>query len=313
VLILAASGIGNVPIDALLPRDRINRIKWFIDYAPADQAARLPRFDLVFNAIGDPDVASPALHRAAAFLRDRSEPVLNPPARVLGTQRDQMPQLLVGIPHLVVPPVLRVARAALGDANLPAQLAGAAIPLPVLVRPLGSHGGKNVGLVPAAAAFAQFDPGDAESCYLTGFHDSRSADGYYRKYRMIFVDRRPYPYHLAISQHWLVHYFSADMAATPWKLEEERRFLQDPATVLGPRAWAAIETIGRRLDLDYGGVDFALLPDGRVLFFEANALMLVHLRESPEQFAYKHACVPRIFRAFDTMTAARLGDLGATA
>src|ERR1700722_8921983 len=68
VLILAAAGIGNVPIDFLLPRERINRIKWFIDYAPQDQAACLPRFDLVFNAIGDPDIAEPALRRAAAFL-----------------------------------------------------------------------------------------------------------------------------------------------------------------------------------------------------------------------------------------------------
>src|SRR5277367_7090751 len=105
VLILAAAGIGNVPIDFLLPRERINRIKWFIDYAPQDQAARLPRFDLVFNAIGDPDIAELALRRAVAFLDARPEPVLNPPARVLGTRRDRMPALLAGIDHLVVPPV----------------------------------------------------------------------------------------------------------------------------------------------------------------------------------------------------------------
>jgi hypothetical protein len=34
--------------------------------------------------------------------------------------------------------------------------------------------------------------------------------------------------------------------------------------------------------------------------------MLVHLREPAEQFPYKHAHVPRIFRAFDAMVAARL-------
>jgi tetratricopeptide (TPR) repeat protein len=306
VLILAAAGIGNVPIDDLLPRERINRITWFIDYATPDQAARLPRYDLVFNAIGDPDIAERTLLRAASFLDGRPEPVLNPPAHVLRTRRDQMPGLLAGIDHLVVPPVLRVDREALPAAALPDELADAGISFPILVRPLGSHGGKDVSLIATPDALATLDPGDAERFYITAFHDCRAADGHYRKYRMIFVDRRPYPYHLAISERWLVHYFSADMAAAPWKHEEERRFLEAPATVLAPHALAAIETIGRRLDLDYGGVDFALLADGRVLFFEANALMLVHLREPAEPFPHKHACVPRIFRAFETMMAARL-------
>jgi hypothetical protein len=306
VLILAAAGIGNVPIDFLLPRARVNRVKWFVDYATPGQAAALPRFDLVFNAIGDPDICAPALERAAAFLAGRPEPVLNPPDRVLRTQRDRMPGLLAGVDGLVVPPVMRVDRDGLAAADLPERLARAGIGFPVLARPLGSHGGKGVSLVETPGALAALDPGDAETLYLTAFHDYRSADGGYRKYRMIFVDRRPYPYHLAISGHWLVHYFSADMAAAPWKLAEERRFLEAPETVLGPAALAAVGAIGRRLDLDYGGIDFGLLPDGRVLFFEANALMLVHLRESAEQFPHKHAHVPRIFRAFDALVAMRL-------
>lgn len=306
VLILAAAGIGNVPIDFLLPRARIERIKWFIDYAQPDQPTRLPRFDLVFNAIGDPDICAPALERAAAFLAERAEPVLNSPARVLHTQRDQMPALLADIDQLIVPAVTRVARAALGASDLPARLVAAGIDFPVLVRPLGSHGGKGVSLVATETALAALDPGDADSFYVTAFHDCRSPDGRYRKYRMIFVDRRPYPYHLAISDNWLVHYFSADMAAAPAKLGEEQRFLEAPESVLAPAARAAIGEVGRRLDLDYAGIDFGILPDGRVLFFEANALMLVHLREPAEQFPYKHAHVPRIFRAFDAMVAARL-------
>lgn len=48
------------------------------------------------------------------------------------------------------------------------------------------------------------------------------------------------------------------------------------AFVLGERAMAAIAAIGRRLDLDYGGMDFTLLADGRLFVFEANATMLVH-------------------------------------
>ena len=64
---------------------------------------------------------------------------------------------------------------------------------------------------------------------------------------------------------------------------------------------AAIEAIGIKLDLDYGGIDFSILKDGRVLVFEANATMLVHLNESVEDFPYKHACIPKISDAFDEM------------
>jgi hypothetical protein len=152
-------------------------------------------------------------------------------------------------------------------------------------------------------AVAALRPDEADAYYFTAFHDFRSADGYYRKYRVIFVDRVPYAYHLAISPHWMVHYFSADMLAAPWKRAEEQAFLADPAGVLGAPAMAAVTAIGQRLDLDFAGIDFSILPDGRVLVFEANATMLVHLNDSPVDFPYKHRAVPEIVTAFDAMLA----------
>jgi tetratricopeptide (TPR) repeat protein len=65
---------------------------------------------------------------------------------------------------------------------------------------------------------------------------------------------------------------------------------------------------GRRLDLDYAGMDCTILPDGRVLVFEANAAMLVHLRESREAFAYKHRHVPRIIAAVGDMVLRRIAE-----
>ena len=47
---------------------------------------------------------------------------------------------------------------------------------------------------------------------LIAFVDARSGDGYARKYRVLFIDGRLYPVHLAISAEWKVHYFSSDMA-----------------------------------------------------------------------------------------------------
>jgi glutathione synthase/RimK-type ligase-like ATP-grasp enzyme len=64
----------------------------------------------------------------------------------------------------------------------------------------------------------------------------------------------------------------------------------------------ALAAIGRRLGLDYGGIDFGLLPDGRIVVFEANATMLVHPEHAPA-LAYRNDAVAAIQAAFETMLA----------
>lgn len=118
---------------------------------------------------------------------------------------------------------------------------------------------------------------------------------------MIFVDRRPYPYHLAICDHWLVHYEGAGMDKSAERRLEEQRFLEDPARALGEPVMAAIAEVGRRLDLDYCGADFAITADGRVLTFETNATMLVHDEREDGVFAYKNPAVQAITAAFEAM------------
>jgi hypothetical protein len=241
------------------------------------------------------------------FLARGGKPLLNRPEAVARTARHLLPTTLLGIDHVDVPAVLRLGRNDFGDARLGARFAAIGGSFPALLRPAGAHGGRGVSLIETAEALADIPPGPSDSHYLTAYRDCRSADRHVRKYRIIFVDREPFPCHLAISEHWLVHYFSADMRRSPWKRAEEQRFLEDPASVLGEKAMAAIAAIGRRLDLDFSGIDFAIDGDGRVVVFEANATMLVHLRESRDVFAYKHVHVPRIFQAFETMLARRLG------
>jgi tetratricopeptide (TPR) repeat protein len=284
LLILQGSEAGNVALDALLPVGT-TRLHWFVEAAAPGEERRLPPYDLAFNAIGEADL----LPELAGLLRGLSARVLNPPGRVARTRRDLLPALLGDIPDLVVPEVQRVAGAG-----------RAVMSPPYLLRPAGAHGGAGLHRVDGTEADAGVMAG-AGVYYRTRFHEFRSDDGWYRKYRMIFVDRVPYPYHLAISRDWLVHYFSADMLAEPWKIEEEKRFLADPAAALGARALAAVAAVGRRLDLDYAGIDFAVLPDGRALLFEANATMLVHTEDVGGPLAHKNAFVLYITDAFSAM------------
>jgi tetratricopeptide (TPR) repeat protein len=258
VLILATAQDGNIPLEHLLPEGSATRIWWFIDHAAHPRTHPLPPYDVVFNGIADPDTSQGADAKLAAFLPVCRKKVLNDPARIAHTRRDRLAARLAGL-DLVIPAIRRLDAPGAVD-----------IPAPVLIRPAGAHGGEGVIRVESWPA-----PLPAP-CYVTAFHDVRSPDGFYRKYRMIFVDRVAYPYHLAISPDWLVHYFSADMEAHPWKLAEEAAFLANPVAALGARAYDAILALGRRLDLDYCGVDFTVLPDGRALIFEANATMLIH-------------------------------------
>jgi tetratricopeptide (TPR) repeat protein len=203
VLVLCGAGYGNVPIETLLPRQTTTRLKFFVEYASAADWAALPPFDVVFNAIGDADFLPPGAWQD--HLSRLGTNVLNLPAHVARTRRDLLPTLLAGLPDVVVPRVVRQSECSHASDLI----------YPVLFRPIGAHGGDGVTLLPSVDSVP---PGEA---YLTEYHEYRSADGYFRKYRVIYIAGVPFAYHLAISPHWLVHYFSADMQEAAWKRAEE--------------------------------------------------------------------------------------------
>jgi len=307
VLILCAGkSTGNVPFEALLPGVRNRRIKYAIDYAADDEDAQLPAFDLVFNAIGDPDIAAPLGSRLARFEAQCSRPLLNPNSAITPTSRHRLPTLLDGLDDVQTAPCVRYEGQSFGPhASLRSLLADHGVTFPLLARPVAAHGGDGLVLCDSIEALERRLSTQEGAQYLTAFRDCQSADGFYRKYRVIYVDRQPLPYHLVISPHWIAHYFSAEMESHAWKLAEELLFLQDPRAALGERAMDAIAAIGQRLDLDYGGIDFTLLPDGQVFVFEANATMLAHYERDSGVLAHKNQHVQHIVDAFEHMLAHR--------
>ena len=241
--------------------------------------------------------AAAALEALSTFLAGCDRPVLNTPDRVATTRRDRLPALLGPLPGVVVPSVVRVA-----ESDLPVEAARqAGLRCPALTRPVGSHGGDGVVLLETEDALAGLRPG-AER-YITAYRDYRSPDGLWRKYRTIFVGGALLPYHLAISDQWLVHYKTAGMTGSAARRDEERRFLRDPAAELGAATWSAVRAIGQRIGLDWCGIDFARIEDGRALVFEANATMSVHPEPNDGVLAYKNPAVYAIVDAFEVMLA----------
>jgi tetratricopeptide (TPR) repeat protein len=300
-LILSSAGEGNVPTQHLLPRAKYGRISWYLDHVALQEAGELPAHDFVFNAIGDLDAAPSAHDAAQRFAAHCQRPLINRPECVARTGRSSTASMLGQIDNVVAP----VARLFLGaDGDIGQAILSSALRFPLIVRPAGKHGGIGAKRADSPAELIESLPG-CDAVYATEFVDYLNADGWYRKYRVILVDRRPYPCHLAIGDHWLLHYWSSGMEADAQRRDEELRFLCEPETAIGASAWAALSAIGAKLDLDYAGIDFSVLADGRLLFFEANATMLVH-PEDEVMFAYKNSAVRSIIEAVGSMIERKL-------
>jgi Flp pilus assembly protein TadD len=301
VLVLATVSAGNVPYRLIMPQAHYSRLIWYMEYAREADTPAPDQYDLIFNTIGDADLAEPSAGAVERFLKGVSKPLLNPPAQVMRTRRDRTPDLLGGLSDVVVPRTLRLDARRIAQSGLAVLATEHGFSGPVLARPIGSHGGQGLRLAADIKALGAVPPAPGLDHYLTQYVDYRSPDGLFRKYRVLFVDRQPFAYHQAISDGWLVHHESADMTRFADRRAEEAAFLNDPARALGERGMRAIEQIGRTLDLDYCGVDFSVLPDGRLLIFEANATMLAHLEDPSGPFAHKNPHVARIAQAFQAL------------
>jgi glutathione synthase/RimK-type ligase-like ATP-grasp enzyme len=299
LLLLFAPGAGNTPFDYLVAQVEYEThlLNLLPDIAyDADMLRGCT--DVVFNLVADVDLGGAMLAPARDLAERIGKPVVNHPRQIMRTGRASIARLLAGIADCVVPQTRGYAGAALRAADF--DLAGAGFGFPLLVRLAGTHGGEDLEKVQAQAELDGFVLQRPEAdYYLTEYVDYRSADGWFRKYRFIFVGGAIHPYHLAIGEQWKVHHVTTDMANQPWMQEEEKSFLDNPQGVFGPRQYAALEAIRRTVDLDYFGIDCALDRAGRVVVFEVNACMLVHGRN--QQFPYKAAAVSRIKAAFCAM------------
>ena len=264
----------------------------------------LPQHDLIFNGIGEPDSARSTLEHAAGLVARSRARVINHPRAVLRTDRRAMMARLAAVPGLVVPRTQRFSRAGL----TPERLAAAGFAFPLLVRSPGFHAGSHFEFVADASALHSTLatlPGD--DVYAIAYHDASGADGWVRKYRIVFVDGTPHPVHLALARQWKVHYFSAAMAEQPEHRAEEARFLDNLADVLGADGMTTLCAVGDVLGLDYGGVDFGRRRDGALIVFEANATMTINAPPDDPHWAYRRAAHERAIAAVHAMIA-RTGE-----
>jgi hypothetical protein len=270
-----------------------------------DGTEPLPRADIVFNAISDADRNRDVLRDIATVLDRAGAPVINDPQRVIATARAPLAERLATLAGVVAPRVVTVPIAELRAAP-DATATRAGFTFPLLARAPGFHTGTHFERVEAAtdmaAALANFPVGDV---LLMEFADTRSADGLVRKYRMMAIDGTLYPLHVAVSPHWKVHYFTADMTGSAANRAEDERFLADPAAAIGAHALEALGRVRAAVGLAYMGIDFGIDAAGRVVVFEANATMIVLPPAADAMWNYRRVPVRCIIDAVRAMLTPR--------
>jgi phosphoserine aminotransferase len=310
VVKLTSATTGNAPVERFLD-DRTFQI-WIVVPEFYDPRQPLPPHQLVFNAIGDFDAVPGALRAAESVLALTSARVINQPAAVAQTGRCANWSRLAGLPGVVAPLACMLpARSFLTD-DIEQVLAQKGILFPILVRSPGYHTGEH---------FVQARTKEELSVKLAGlpgsdliamqFMDLREPDGKVRKYRVMIIDGQLYPLHAAISYHWKVHYFSADMVDCGAHRQEDARFLEDMPRTLGEPALKALHGIAECLGLDYAGIDFSLTAAREVVVWEANATMVVPPPDPDPRWDYRRGAVERIDKAVRRMLLARAGRMPA--
>jgi tetratricopeptide (TPR) repeat protein len=304
VLLLVSASGGNIPTASILDERRFRTYVLVAEYH--DPSVALPPHDLVFNSIGDADLCLEGLDGAHAVLARTDRPVINHPDAVRKTGRAANVERMRGLANVIVPRMMMLEREVLASSSGPAAAAGGGFSFPFLLRAPGFHTGRYFVRVEnaqdLASTAAKFP---AEHLWIIEQLDARDGDGFFRKYRVMIIDRKIYPLHLAISRNWKVHYFRADMANSAGNQAKDAAFLNDMPQFIGARGMAALERINATLDLDYCGIDFGVNADGDILFFEANATMVMVPLSMDPKWDYRRPAFEAVFSAVRKMLAER--------
>jgi glutathione synthase/RimK-type ligase-like ATP-grasp enzyme len=294
--------MANTPLDFLLADS--DCVLW-LHYVDADTTSLgdLPAHDVAFMAIGELTENVPVLNRIKALLADFPRPVLNnDPELIRNLTRDGVSAMLAGEPSILSPRTLRFSRAELeaiasGDKNL--SDAAPDLSFPLVVRPVSTHAGNGMERVATAAELAAWlEDETAPELYVAPFIDFRGPDLLYNKQRIVFIKGKAFASHMALSDHWIVHYLSAGMSQSAAKRAVEQAWMENFDTDFAVRHAEAFAALHRHIDLDYFGIDCAELPDGRLLVFEVDVAMVVHNMDSAGIYPYKQVAMRKLFDAF---------------
>ena len=225
------------------------------------QVRRARRPDVVVNLISEPLVCGRALALLAHTAQSQGLTVINTVAATLRTARTALSALAKDTEAHV--PRTTLCR----TKDLAGHMHTTGHHWLVLLRPPGAHG--SVGLQKIDEP-SQLQPASPEGTVISDFVDFKSADGLYRKYRIICVGGTLFRRHAIVSDNWnITGAARAFMVGKPDLIAEEKTFLASNAFD------ANVSALFAASGLDFGVIDFAQGADGRLVVFELNGTFQV--------------------------------------
>lgn len=311
MLVVPGNLSANVPIDCLLENSDVDLIYYFMDPHGAEPLAwDIPEHDLTMVAVGASDDTRELITRLEHKLADWPTPVINAPQFVFSSERNTASLLLQNVPGLQISPALHITRTELeevaaGSLMLSDVVAGHQFP--IILRPVGTHGGHGLQKLDTPAEVATYLTELNEPVFfLSQFIDYSGDDGQFRKFRVVLIDGKPYACHMGISSHWMIHYVNAGMYEDAAKRAEEAVFLNTFADFAECHK-VALDTIYQRSGLDYLGIDCAETKDGQFLVFEIDPAMVIHAMDDEVLFPNKQIHMSKVINAFRNLLLARVG------
>lgn len=302
---------GHFSVKDLLDSAAVNQsVLHLFDRAPSWPADQ-PKPDLLLNTIACADRMPQSLAALADFCRANPDvPVINHPDKVLQTTREENARRLNQIEGILFPATERIRCDGQATDQVRAAVSTMGDRYPLIIRPVETHTGVGVALVDSWSALEAYiaaaEPG--RDYYLIQYHDISGQDGLYRKSRTFCIDGRFYPVASLAHTDWNVH--SGDRYSVMDQSEAlqaaENAYLSDFEGWLGPDNIARLEAVRDRVGLEFFGIDFTKLPDGRLMLFELNAAMR-HNFDHAGAFPYTASHLRIISSAFQRMVEARTG------
>ena len=298
--LLAIMGPGevmaNTPIDFLVENTDIALSYLYVGEG-LPVPSQIPDHDVAFVAVCESDRSRGLLTHLHEIMEHWPRPFINKPSSIAMLSRNLVSERLSSTIGIVTSEARRLNRVEIrSTVNTRTDC------FPLIARPVNSHAGHGLAkLENQVEAMEYLESQDSDEYFVAPFIDYRSQDGMYRKYRIVIIDGKPFAAHMAISQHWMVHYLNADMLLNERNRNTEAEFMLNFDLDFATKHRTALQEIDNRIGLDYYSIDCAETPDGKLIVFEVDSGAVVHSMDSNELFPYKAPQMQLVFDAFQQM------------
>lgn len=234
----------------------------------------LKDIDIIYNNITDAERCFQALKNADEICKILSHiPVINHPQHTLNSSRENNFERFSNNSSLIFPKVIKLDQVGshCQDKVLTA-IYEHSLSFPLIVRLAGFQAGKNMLKIEGEedndfSSFEEIIKTQPTDIYIIEFKDCSFNDErlpnvkLYPKFRAMLVADKLFPIHLFVAgNEYNVHRNNSKkiMHENQWLVELERKYCQDPTSLINSEIWNSLQTTLMNTQLDYVGVDFSL-------------------------------------------------------